>query len=599
MIWVHFSSLLIFLALGHSIAEPSSSDFAIVAERNVDLSSQIVKVTTKYELTNKAKSALNSFIHLVTDEEQAHIAYISATEEKKNAKLSISKVMLKGLKKGFVAYKVEMLESVGSSSKASVTVEYHLSEYLEPYPAKINQPDPQYMIFRGNAHIASFYTVEKESSRIVLPQGRLISHTTVMPSKHDGNKITYGPYTDQRPYTMADIKVHNENNSPFLVATEMLRSIEVSHWGNIAVEEHISIVHKGAELKGSFSRLDFQLDRRGSRRPVVTQYKTMLPITAKDIYYRDEIGNISTSSVRKLSDAIELTIQPRFPLFGGWRTNYILGYNLPGYQYLYSSGNEFALKMRLVDHLFDNAVIEHLKVNIILPEGSKNFKLTTPYPVKRGKDELHFTYLDTTGRPVIVLEKDNLVDAHIQPFVLHYEFDRIQIWREPLLACVAFSILFLLVIIFVRLDFTIVTDSAKESRLQAQSHIEQLGELHVERLKLYDSAYDVIQKYKANKDTALYTRSKKKAENDLKAVTQEIVDTQNALKFTNPDIYEKLNDVARYHKTAADLINTFFLQVERVIKGNMSNSDFISAEKQFNNKIGDVKEKMDNIIYSL
>lgn len=30
---------------------------------------------------------------------------------------------------------------------------------------------------------------------------------------------------------------------------------------------------KTVVLKGPFSRLDFQLDRRGSRRPVVTQYK--------------------------------------------------------------------------------------------------------------------------------------------------------------------------------------------------------------------------------------------------------------------------------------------------------------------------------------
>ena len=94
-------------------------------------------------------------------------------------------------------------------------------------------------------------------------------------------------------------------------------------------------------------------------------------MTAKDIYYRDEIGNISTSTVRKLSDAVEMTIQPRFPLFGGWRTNYVLGYNLPAYQYLHSSGNSFALKVRLVDHLFDNAVVENLKVKVILPEGSK------------------------------------------------------------------------------------------------------------------------------------------------------------------------------------------------------------------------------------
>lgn len=46
----------------------------------------------------------------------------------------------------------------------------------------------------------------------------------------------------------SEIKVHSENNSPFVVVTDLERTIEISHWGNIAVEEFIKIVHKGAEL---------------------------------------------------------------------------------------------------------------------------------------------------------------------------------------------------------------------------------------------------------------------------------------------------------------------------------------------------------------
>lgn len=49
----------------------------------------------------------------------------------------------------------------------------------------------------------------------------------------------------------------------------------------------------------------------------------------------------------------------------------------------------------------------------------RNFKLVAPYAVKRHRDDLHFTYLDTTGRPVIVLEKQNLVDSHIQSFTVY------------------------------------------------------------------------------------------------------------------------------------------------------------------------------------
>ena len=40
-----------------------------------------------------------------------------------------------------------------------------------------------------------------------------------------------------------------------------------------------------------------------------------------------------------MSDSVELDLRPRFPLFGGWKTYYMIGYNVPSYEYLYNSGN--------------------------------------------------------------------------------------------------------------------------------------------------------------------------------------------------------------------------------------------------------------------
>uniref|UniRef100_A0A915B6B2 Dolichyl-diphosphooligosaccharide--protein glycosyltransferase subunit 1 n=1 Tax=Parascaris univalens TaxID=6257 RepID=A0A915B6B2_PARUN len=571
---------------------------SIEAERHVDISSQVVKVTVKYQVTNGGKTDINAFVHLVSDAEQSKLSYIMAAEEKKDGKLHVVKTNIAGIKQGFTAYKVELLTAVTSGAKVGVTVEYHLAQYLLPYPAKITQSEAQFMLYKGSAHIASPYVVTKETTIIQLAPGKLLSHTTVAPTKSDSGKITYGPYTDQKPFTVSEIKVHSENNSPFVVVTNLERTIEISHWGNIAVEEFVKIVHKGAELTGPFSRLDHQLDHR-TRRPVVTSYKTLLPASSKDIYYRDEIGNISTSSVRRMTDAVELTIQPRFPLFGGWRTDYVLGYNVPAYQYLYASGNSFALKMRLMDHVFDNSVVEHFKLKIILPEGSRNFKLITPYSVKRSPDELHFTYLDTTGRPVITVEKDNLVDAHIQPFTLHYEFDRIQLWREPLLACAGFGVLFLIVIIYVRFDFTIASDVATESRLQAQGQIEQLTDLHADRLRSYDHFIDASSKYRSSKDAAAFASAKKKAESDVKNTTQLMMDIQAELKANNAEISEKLNEVNKMNKTAMELITNYMTQVERLLKGQIQKGVFTEAEKAFNQKLNEIKEKMDAIIYAL
>ena len=80
--------------------------------------------------------------------------------------------------------------------------------------------------------------------------------------------LPLAPFTESLPKIAGDwciflplqdmFKVHSENNSPFLTITSMTRVIEVSHWGNIAVEENVDLKHTGAVLKGPFSRYDYQ-----------------------------------------------------------------------------------------------------------------------------------------------------------------------------------------------------------------------------------------------------------------------------------------------------------------------------------------------------
>lgn len=53
--------------------------------------------------------------------------------------------------------------------------------------------------------------------------------------------------------------------------------------------------------------------------------------------------------------------------------------------------------------------------NLVIPI-YRDIKLKTPFVVQEGKRELHHTYLDTVGRPVVVAHKQNLVEQHIQEF---------------------------------------------------------------------------------------------------------------------------------------------------------------------------------------
>lgn len=70
--------------------------------------------------------------------------------------------------------------------------------------------------------------------------------------------------------------------------------------------------------QGEWSRLDYQADPRQHGIASFRQLAAVLPRSAHSLYFRDEIGNVSTSHVRHFRDKLEVALLPRFPLFGGW-----------------------------------------------------------------------------------------------------------------------------------------------------------------------------------------------------------------------------------------------------------------------------------------
>jgi oligosaccharyltransferase complex subunit alpha (ribophorin I) len=125
-------------------------------------------------------------------------------------------------------------------------------------------------------------------------------------------------------------------------------------------------------LKGQFSRIDFQRNPQGIRDGNgILEFATQIPKLARDIYYRDEIGNISTSIIQHHADHIQLNLKPRFPLFGGWNTTWYTGYNVPLDGYLRkSSGDKYILKVPVYSPIKETTY-EDVEIRIVLPEGAK------------------------------------------------------------------------------------------------------------------------------------------------------------------------------------------------------------------------------------
>lgn len=81
-----------------------------------------------------------------------------------------------------------------------------------------------------------------------LPGSNIESYTKQQPTSLSGSTLTYGPFADVPPYAVAPpLRLHYENNNPFLEAITLTRDIEVSHWGNVYVEEQYVLEHTGAK----------------------------------------------------------------------------------------------------------------------------------------------------------------------------------------------------------------------------------------------------------------------------------------------------------------------------------------------------------------
>lgn len=583
--------LLAFALLGAVFAEDAWK--AVNVDRTIDATSQIVKISTLYTFENLGTGPQSKVLIGLSKEEAAGLSHITAGIDGNKGKLKIAE---KPTQQDLSIYEVDLRTPVAKGEKVSIRVNLRVTQVLEPLPAKIAQSDSQFVVLHTSAYVPSRYEVVSQKTTVRTTQGgKLLSATTVSPSKQETERVIYGPYANIPAFEKKPIKVHYENNSPFVVATVVERFIEVSHWGNIAVEEYIELIHKGAELDGPFSRIDYQMDRRGRRQPAFQQFTTVLPAQAKDIYYRDEIGNISTSATRIRADSVDVEIRPRFPLFGGWKTSYVIGYNLPAEDYLYTKGNQYALKTKLFDHVFSDVVVEKLRTKVLLPEHVKRVKVVTPYVVDRRPDELKPTYLDTTGRLVIVLEKNNVVPDHSQFFTVTYEFNYIDMLREPLLASAFFFSLFLVIIVYSRFDFTISSDPAKDAEERAQIHIGKLSHSVDLKQGAYDALVEAAQQYKSTKNENELQEAKKSFNATRNEENVKLTDKISALKSDSGNAAaEKASELLKYDKTAFDSVENYLKAVEKSTTKSAG-----PEEQQFLSKIKEARSRADNILGSI
>ncbi|KAJ0102291.1 hypothetical protein Patl1_06087 [Pistacia atlantica] len=450
------------------------------AERRIDLSTHIVKVflTLKFHPTNCVwinmyvelmsffqvenigTNAVSEILLAFPPTQADHLAFVEAlaTTGKRKKKTYVPLVVkpteLPDAPNETKYFSISLVNPLNSGDTTTLEVLYVFTHSLEPFPMEISQSESQLVYYRDSALILSPYHIKQQTTFIKTPTTKVESFTRLDPTNRAGTEMKYGPYEDQPPYSYSPIIVHCENNNPFAVVEELVREVEISHWGSIQITEHYKLVHAGARHKGIFSRVEYQSRPSFSGVSSFKHLLARLPPRVHSVYYRDEIGNISSSHLRTDSQKSDLEIEPRYPLFGGWKATFIIGYGVPLQDFLFESPDG----RRYLNFTFGcplaESVVDKLTIKVVLPEGSKDPSAAVTFPVEQHL-ETKYSYLDVVGRTVVVLEKKNVVPMHNTVFQVYYTFNPIFMLAEPLMLTSVFFLFFVACVAYLHIDLSI------------------------------------------------------------------------------------------------------------------------------------------------
>lgn len=442
-------------------------------QRKIDLKTHVEEVNLNIKLTNDGKSHASSYLLSIPSSKSSKLSYaegsysVGKSKDKKNLISRPVKIQSSEMKSFNVEEKTTFVEfqfpsSVAPGESVTLTLLVIFTTTQKPFPEQIQQADNQLVLWQDSKVFFSPYATENQNTIIKLASSQVESYTK-KGGKVRGDEVAYSDVKSTAAFTFTPIQIHFQNNSPFATLTNFQKDIEVSHWGNVAIQDNYLLLHTGAKLVGPYSRVDY--DRYPNQAPAAFEkLVATLPRTATDIYYRDYIGNISTSHVRKTYAATVMEIEPRYPMFGGWQADFNIGYNLPSQNYLSVSKDDpdvYVLNITFGSP-FPTVDINELAVRVILPEGAHEIQWQTPFDVDSEEYTEYKTYLDTTGRPTLILRKLNAVKQHAQLFQVSYRFAKASILREPGLVAAAFFLFFAVSIFFFRADLRITDDADDE-----------------------------------------------------------------------------------------------------------------------------------------
>ncbi|KAK5665874.1 dolichyl-diphosphooligosaccharide--protein glycosyltransferase subunit 1 [Batrachochytrium dendrobatidis] len=525
-----------------------------------------------------------------TDNKQTQsetIFYLAQPLEASNKVLALFEVRVKNKKGQLLAIRKDVAHDhlqyytvtlpATTLGKTTLYVKSIYTKHVIPYPRKIKQLEPQLYEIQGNAHFLTPYKSTRQRTTVKLPNRKEPSTYTKSPKPvtRKDETIIYGPYLNVPALSRSPLYVHYADTQAVLLAKEYTKYVEVSHWGgNIAVQEDYELHHKGAELKDHFSRIDFKLSAQAhSETNVVKDLTAILPKGARNVFFKDTIGNVSTSHFRNDRESSMLWIQPRYPLFGGWRYSWFHGYDVSAESFLKKiSANKFVLQLPFKSSVKDITAVS-AKLVAVLPEGASNVEVATSLDVDQISESVIFSYLDSTGRPAVTIQTKNLIDDLEGVVQITYSYDTMRLLQKPFVVFVYTLGVFFIFIIYSRLDFSISPDVAKDKEERLEIYRIKISEIVKMDSRRFTDVSDAFEHFKSTRNLKMLDQVYKTADKDSADMYRNLDDIATLATLIDKSFGQSVHKLIDLLKERTKVARTMQQEVQNFIKDTSNGSD--------------------------
>jgi oligosaccharyltransferase complex subunit alpha (ribophorin I) len=449
--------------------------------------------------------------------------------------------------------------ALAAGGTAAIEIQETFSHAMHPYPEEISQVARHSVLYEAALHVASPYPVASEETTVVFAdpppaeeteKAKAYASPLLSASPRAGavagkGSIKWGPFSDLGAWAPGrseeTLQVRWIRDKPLVYSDRVVREVTVYPWSGVSERLDFRVSNGGAKITGSFSRFHHL---QGGFVKAINDFNVVLPREATDLYYRDEIGNISTSKVTRdaavpsqnilpqgfgVLEGTVLNAVPRYPLLGGWKATFELGYTVPWKSQVQRLSNGRHRLTTLYGSPLFPATVGELELRIVLPEGARNPQVRLPHGLTgvEVSEDTKVTWFDVHGRPVVVLRGKDLIEDHRIPLTVDFEYSMLWMLKEPLMFLAALAAIFL-VGRLASADLVLVKDESWRQRQAAKKASRVLSDFAVtvaKRDKAFKALEGALQRLLDAGDFTAAERARKRESDALSGLTEQLEST--------------------------------------------------------------------------